>query len=96
MTNQNESKLTLPNDDAGPLTVADLITLLQAMPPDLGVAVSGYDGGYSPVTAILQKTLLENVNDESYYGPHDNVDSIPEYEITERKLTKADYIIFLP
>ena len=92
------SKLITPaltSDDAGPLTVADLIALLHNLPQDLPIAIPGCEGGYSPVIAILQKTLVENVNDVYWYGSHDDVEAVTESEIIERKLTKSDYVILL-
>lgn len=83
----------IPPDDAGPLTVSDLIRILSAAPPDLVICFPRDEGGFSPVVGIKQMTLLENANDESYYGPHDYPDSVSPFE-SEGK-TKSDFIILL-
>lgn len=83
----------IPPDDAGPLTVSDLITLLNQAPPDLVVCFPRDEGGFSPLAGIKQMTLLENVNDESYYGPHDYIDSASLFD--QEIKTKSDFIILL-
>lgn len=85
----------IPPDDAGPLTVADLIQILSAAPQDLQVVFSRDEGGFSPVVGIKQMTLLENVNTEYYYGPHDYFCSVSNAEREERKLVKSDFTILL-
>jgi hypothetical protein len=57
-------------------TVGDLIKALKELPADSFIFVNGYEGGYHdcPLPARLEKIML-NVNDEWYYGPHEDVSS---------------------
>ena len=84
-----QDTLLLSAYDSGPLTVSDLITALSTLPPDLEVLIPGYEGGFSPIAAIKQDTLLTNVNNEWYYGPHDELDSVSDPD----SYKKQDFII---
>ncbi len=55
------------------VTVAELIQELSAFDPTLRVCVSGYEGGYKDVRKdrIWVRRISLNVNDEWWYGPHD-------------------------
>jgi hypothetical protein len=53
------------------MKVAELIKQLETLDPELEVYVEGYEGGYdSPVISDIKKFKL-NVNDEWYYGSHE-------------------------
>jgi hypothetical protein len=81
------------NDDAGPVTAADLITILSKLPPDQIICFPRDEGGFSPVTGYKQMTLLENVNKEYWYGCHD----YPESQITEERnaYPQSEFIVLL-
>lgn len=85
----------IPPDDAGPLTVSDLIQILSASPSDLIVCFSRDEGGFSPVVGIKQLSLLTNANTDFWYGPHDYPDSLSAMEKEAKKLISEDYIILL-
>ena len=64
------------------MTITELINALQAFPnPDTtDCVVNGYEGGYCDLTPnkLVLKQVLCNVNDEHWYGPHDELDSTCE------------------
>ena len=78
--------------EAGPLTAADLILLLSKLPPDQVICFPRDEGGFSPVLSVKQLTLLENINDEYWYGPHDYLESIID---SDRKQCQAKEFIIL-
>jgi hypothetical protein len=94
MTIQADSNY-IPPDDAGPLTVSDLIQILSACPPDLIACFPRDEGGFSPVVGIKQLALLTNANTDFWYGPHDYPDSMSAMEKEAKKLISEDYIILL-
>jgi hypothetical protein len=53
------------------MTVAELIAVLQQLPQDARVIVSGYEGGYHDVGGADPERIILNVNAQGYYGPHD-------------------------
>jgi len=83
----------IPADDCGPLTAADLIQLLIHLPPDQIICFPRDEGGFSPVTALRQITLLANVNQEYWYGAHDYLECIPESEAAN--YDKQEFIVML-
>ena len=82
MSQQSQYVTVTQTDD---LTVEDLITLLQTYPQDWRVAISGYEGGYKTLHTTQPTELLLNVNDEWYYGPHDDLDSVPDPESYQKE-----------
>lgn len=66
------------------MTAGDLIQLLSSYPPDLRVIIRGYEGGYTDIHAIIPKQIALDKNDEWYYGPHDDIDTVdpldPSYQ----------------
>ncbi len=54
-----------------PYTVRELIKALKKYPEDMHVVVSGYEGGYEDCSPPKQKVIDRNVNEQSYFGPHD-------------------------
>jgi hypothetical protein len=57
-----------------PMTVRELISLLQAYPGGMRVVVSGYEGGFNDIAHGEIIELRLNVNVEWYYGPHERPD----------------------
>jgi hypothetical protein len=58
------------------MTVKELIEKLSTLDPDIRVFVCGYEGGYNDAGPIGDvKEIALNVNEEWYYGPHDDIDS---------------------
>ena len=61
------------------MNVAELTAALRQYPPDLPVMTLGYEGGYVDLTPAglnlrpVQKDV-HDVNEEWYYGPHDDPD----------------------
>lgn len=70
----NPEMIMQPSD----MTVGDLIQALLAYHPDLKICTPCYEGGFTPIHRISRKELLLNVNTEYYYGPHDELDSVPD------------------
>lgn len=56
------------------MTVQELIEELQAMPSHMRVVCPGYEGGYADVLHPRMIAIKLNVNDEWYYGPHEEAD----------------------
>ena len=54
------------------MKVIELITILEALDPEMRVLVPGYEGGYGDVDGVVQpRTFVEKVNCAWYYGPHE-------------------------
>jgi hypothetical protein len=56
------------------MKVIDLIQRLQEFDPEMPVVLSGYEGGFNTVTAVVEpRTFAEGVNEswKWYYGPHE-------------------------
>jgi hypothetical protein len=54
--------------------VHELISFLYTLEPELEVMISGYEGGYNEVKGVSGTTeYVKNVNDEWYYGPHEQL-----------------------
>lgn len=55
------------------MTVAELITKLQALPNhNLRVVVRGYEAGYNDITELEELKLKLNVYNNVYYGDHES------------------------
>ena len=57
------------------MTVQELIDLLKTKDPSLRVVLNGYEGGFSHIEALKKLSLKLNVNEEDFYGPHEEVES---------------------
>lgn len=57
------------------MTVAELIAVLSAFPQDSRVVVRGYEYGVDDILSPKAVIIALNVNDESYAGPHEDLDS---------------------
>lgn len=56
------------------MKVHELISFLYTLEPELEVMISGYEGGYNEVKGVSGTTeYVKNVNDEWYYGPHEQL-----------------------
>jgi hypothetical protein len=55
------------------MTVKELIEKLQAFDPESMVVRPGYEGGVTEVQYAFKTLLALNVNEEWYYGEHDEV-----------------------
>lgn len=60
------------------MTVKQLIEELQQLDPDLHVFTTGYEGGYHYAGVSEPKDIALDVNDEWYYGPHDDISKIDD------------------
>ena len=56
------------------MKVGELIERLQALDPELMVVRPGYEGGVTEVTNINAIVVALNVNEEWYYGEHEQID----------------------
>ena len=56
------------------MKVRELIERLQALDPELMVVRPGYEGGVTEVTHINAIVVALNVNEEWYYGEHEQID----------------------
>jgi hypothetical protein len=53
------------------MKVKELIEQLQTFDPELVVIQHGYEGGYNEASRVRTIEIALNVNDEWYYGPHE-------------------------
>jgi hypothetical protein len=54
------------------MTVRELIELLQKLPQNARVIVQGYEDGYNDIGDAQAIPIKINVNEEWYYGNHDD------------------------
>lgn len=78
------------------MTVRELITHLQTLPPDTRVMVRGYEGGVHDVGGAEAGAIRENYHRGSqYYGPHEWYDTREnaeaDYRIDAEYLSTPDY-----
>lgn len=57
------------------MTVKELKEYLSKFPDDLRVMERGYEGGYNDITGGEQKKIALDVNNEWYYGSHEDASS---------------------
>lgn len=57
------------------MKVAELIEALKALPQDYMVVRSGYEGGVTEVSSVYETQVRLHVNEEWYYGEHEEIDS---------------------
>ena len=55
------------------MKVKELIEKLQGFDPELMVVRPGYEGGVTELESATEVMLALNVNEEWYYGEHDEV-----------------------
>jgi hypothetical protein len=65
------------------MIVKELIEKLQALDPQLPALVNGYEGGCNDVSYISQIDIIRDVNNEWYYGAHENVKNLHENVIKD-------------
>jgi len=56
------------------MTVAELITQLQSLPPDVLVVTEGYEDGYDTIKKVSIIPIEENPKKEWYVGKYTNGD----------------------
>lgn len=72
------------------MTVEELIKILNdVQDKSQRVVVNGYEGGYADVELIEFTTLLLNVNDAWYYGPHEKPDETPDRKAAGKEAVPA-------
>lgn len=64
------------------MKVKELIEQLKALDPELMVVRPGYEGGVTEVDHLNVILIALNVNEEWYYGEHEQID---EYSHKEHK-----------
>ncbi|MEX8546116.1 MAG: hypothetical protein V5804_00825 [Mucilaginibacter sp.] len=52
------------------MTAEELITLLQALPPEIKIVVRGYEDGYNDIQQLKALKLKKEPNTEWYYGEY--------------------------
>lgn len=57
------------------MNVSELTEILRGYPDGLPVVLDGYEGGYGDDVVFRLIRIKRNVNEESYYGPHDDADN---------------------
>jgi hypothetical protein len=57
------------------MTVKQLIEKLQQLDSEQMVVTSGYEGGYKEISDVAPIRLKLHVNDEWYYGEHEQDDN---------------------
>lgn len=62
------------------MTVKELIEKLKDVDPKLRVVISGYEGGVNDLTYIEEINIRLNVNEEWFYGSHEQVDDDEKYD----------------
>ena len=62
------------------MKVKDLIEQLKALDPELMVVRPGYEGGVTEVCQVTIITVALNVNEEWYYGEHEQIDEFSHKE----------------
>jgi len=62
------------------MKVKDLIEQLKALDPELMVVRPGYEGGVTEVGHVTIITVALNVNEEWYYGEHEQIDEFSHKE----------------
>ena len=63
------------------MTTAELIEILKDYPQDSIVVVDGYEGGLEELDTISTIIINKNVNEESYYGDHEEAMSNPKHKL---------------
>ena len=59
------------------MTVEELIEILQTYPPDMKLALRGYEGGFEDVSFIDEMVLVLEYNQHpSYMGRHEDFDYV--------------------
>ena len=56
------------------MKVSELIDILKKKNPNTRIVVQGYEDGFCDVSGIKEIGLKLNVNSESFYGPHEEVE----------------------
>lgn len=72
------------------MKVSELISLLFTLEPGLEVVLPGYEGGYSSVRGVTEpQEYVKDVNDEWYYGSHEQLQYQLELEFMTREEADA-------
>ena len=74
------------------MKVSELIQILQQYDPEKKILLSGYEGGYYEARGTIPKTVVLNVHEEWYYGPHDDDDY---YGVKEMENPQKEEFIYI-
>ncbi len=55
------------------MTAKELINNLKDLPPETLICVRGYEGGLDDTTLLREAKILQDRNNEWYYGSHEEV-----------------------
>jgi len=55
------------------MTAKEIIDHLKDLPPETHICVRGYEGGLEDVKLLRQTKILQDRNNEWYYGSHEEV-----------------------
>lgn len=68
------------------MKVRELIAFLDTLHPELEVVLPGYEGGYKSVTGFTDaQEYVKDYNEQWYYGPHEQLNYLTEYEYLTMK-----------
>lgn len=62
------------------MNVKELIGHLQALDPEMMVVRAGYEGGVTEIVRVSVIQVALNVNEEWYYGEHEELDEFSHKE----------------
>jgi hypothetical protein len=65
------------------MRVRELIEALKLLDQDLEIYVEGYEGGINDAAIVNTIEVIRDVNDEWYYGRHENASTLAEVVIQD-------------
>lgn len=68
------------------MKVKELIKQLQQLDPEWFVMKPGYEGGLSDVEILRPCSVVLNVNDVWYYGPHEDLEYTPNDKLYNKRV----------
>ena len=65
------------------MTAKELVTLLQAQPPEIKVVIRGYEDGYNDIQQLKPVKLRQDINAKWYYVEYSKDDSAHSIDAIE-------------
>ena len=75
------------------MNVGELMDELSKFEPETMVVVTGYEGGYTSRIAIREQEIAINVNQEWYYGEHEDLSIAEMREKYNKAKNKQEEIV---
>jgi hypothetical protein len=72
--------------------VSELIAILKDLDQEARIVTRGYEGGYLDPDTCAEMTLVLNVNNAWYYGPHEAETEYNKDEHKDKERVKAYYL----